>query len=117
LKWVLKSYLLKKWFWLNQKQVLNLFKFTAVYFNRKPIVIFLDENVTASYYQEFLNEFFDGKNFEEDDIWMQDGAPAHKAMSIVDSMEITEVNSAILNIYKQINACHQQNGDIFKHTF
>jgi len=48
---------------------------------------------------------------------MQDGAPAHKAKSIVDSMEITEVNSAILNIYKQINACHQQNGDIFKNTF
>ncbi len=35
---------------------------------------------------------------------------------IVDSMEITEVNAAILNIYKQMNACIQQKGDIFEHT-
>ncbi len=36
---------------------------------------------------------------------------------IVDSMEITEVNAAILNIYRQMNACIQQKGDIFEHTF
>ncbi len=36
---------------------------------------------------------------------------------IVDSMEITEVNAAILNIYKQMNACIQQKGDILSTLF
>jgi hypothetical protein len=36
---------------------------------------------------------------------------------IVDSMKITEVNAAILNIYKRMIACIHRKGDIFEHTF